>query len=168
MFNRRWNDKRKFIFVLSLLLCCAFLATSGISYRVAKESLSHQIEQSALPLTSDNIYSEIQQDLLRPVFISSLMAQDTFVRDWALGEEQDPKKMVRYLNEIQEKYNTVTSFFVSEKTRNYYHSSGVLKKIVDVEPTDAWYFRVRSLPASEPYEVNIDTDTADRNNLPLV
>lgn len=163
MSTRRWNDKRKFIFVLSLLLCCAFLATSGISYRVAKESLSHQVERSTLPLTSDNIYSEIQQDLLRPVFISSLMAQDTFVRDWALGEEQHSDKMVRYLSEIQEKYNTVTSFFVSEKTRNYYHSSGVLKKIVDVEPTDAWYFRVRSLPASEIYEVNIDSDTADSN-----
>ncbi len=163
LINRRWSDKRRLIFILCLLLCSAFLTTSGISYRVAKESLSHQIETSTLPLTSNNIYSEIQQDLLKPVFISSLMAQDTFVREWALNEQRDPQKMVRYLNEIQARYNAVTSFFVSEKTRNYYHSSGVLKKIVDVEPADAWYFRVRSLPASEPYEVNIDADTADRN-----
>lgn len=54
-------------------------------------------------------------------------------------------------------------FFVSEKSRNYYHSTGILKQIQDVEPDDAWYFRVRSLPESEYYEINIDADTADRS-----
>ena len=157
-----WSDKKKFIWVLSVLLLAAFIATSSISYRVAHDSLSHQIADNALPLTSDNIYSEIQQDLLRPIFISSLMAQDTFVRDWTVNNEQNPQKLIHYLKEIQERYGTVTSFFVSEQSRNYYHSSGVLKKIADLEPLDAWYFRVRSLPDSEPYEINIDIDTADR------
>lgn len=163
MGNNAWNDKNKFIWLLSVLLLVAFLVTSGISYKVAHDSLSQQIESNTLPLTSDNIYSEIQQDLLRPIFISSLMAQDTFVRDWTLSHEQEPEKLIRYLKEIQEKYGTVTSFFVSEKSRNYYHSTGILKQIQDVEPDDAWYFRVRSLPESEHYEVNIDADTADRS-----
>jgi len=162
MGNHVWNDKKKFIWLLSVLLLVAFLVTSGISYKVAHDSLSQQIESNTLPLTSDNIYSEIQQDLLRPIFISSLMAQDTFVRDWTLNHEQEPEKLIRYLKEIQDKYDTVTSFFISEQSRNYYHSSGVLKKIQDVEPNDAWYFRVRSLPESEHYEINIDADTADR------
>ncbi|ASF16671.1 diguanylate cyclase [Shewanella xiamenensis] len=162
MGNHVWNDKKKFIWLLSVLLLVAFLVTSGISYKVAHDSLSQQIESNTLPLTSDNIYSEIQQDLLRPIFISSLMAQDTFVRDWTLNHEQEPEKLIRYLKEIQDKYDTVTSFFVSEQSRNYYHSSGVLKKIQDIEPNDAWYFRVRSLPESEHYEINIDADTADR------
>lgn len=163
MGNNVWNERRKFIWLLSILLLFAFLVTSSISYKVAHDSLSQQIESNTLPLTSDNIYSEIQQDLLRPIFISSLMAQDTFVRDWTLNHEQEPEKLIRYLKEIQEKYGTVTSFFVSEKSRNYYHSTGILKQIQDVEPDDAWYFRVRSLPESEYYEINIDADTADRS-----
>ncbi|GIU52429.1 MULTISPECIES: sensor domain-containing diguanylate cyclase [Shewanella] len=163
MGNKVWNDKKRFIWMLSILLLAAFIVTSGISYQVAHESLSEQIEDNTLPLTSDNIYSEIQQDLLRPIFISSLMAQDTFVRDWTINDEQEPEKLVRYLKEIQEKYNTVTSFFVSEASRNYYHSTGVLRKIEDVSVDDAWYFRVRSLPTSEDYEINIDTDTANKN-----
>ncbi|MGS0730352.1 cache domain-containing protein, partial [Shewanella sp. 0m-11] len=57
----------------------------------------------------------------------------------------------------------VTSFFVSEASRKYYHSSGVLKQIKDIDPEDAWYFRVRSLPESEHFEVNIDPDSADLN-----
>ncbi|EGM68293.1 sensor domain-containing diguanylate cyclase [Shewanella sp. HN-41] len=162
MGNHVWNDKKKFIWLLSVLLLTAFLVTSGISYKVAHDSLSQQIESNTLPLTSDNIYSEIQQDLLRPIFISSLMAQDTFVRDWTLNREQEPEKLIRYLKEIQEKYGTVTSFFVSEQSRNYYHPKGILTQIQDVEPNDAWYFRVRSLPEAEHYEINIDADTADR------
>lgn len=163
MGNNVWNDKKKFIWLLSVLLLLAFLVTSGISYKVAHDSLSQQIESNTLPLTSDNIYSEIQQDLLRPIFISSLMAQDTFVRDWTLNHEQHPEKLIRYLKEIQDKYDTVTSFFVSEQSRHYYHSTGILKQIQDADPNDAWYFRVRSLPESEHYEINIDADTADRN-----
>lgn len=163
MGNTVWNDKKKFIWALSILLLTAFVLTSSISYKVAHESLSEQIENNALPLTSDNIYSEIQQDLLQPIFISSLMAQDTFVRDWAINDEQDSTKLIRYLSEIQNKYDTVTSFFISEKSRNYYHSSGILKSIEDTEEADAWYFRVRSLPKSEHYEINIDIDSADKN-----
>lgn len=162
MGNNVWNDKKKFIWLLSCLLLVAFFVISSISYQVAHDSLSQQIEGNTLPLTSDNIYSEIQQDLLKPIFISSLMAQDTFVREWTLNNEAQPEQIVRYLNEIQEKYATVTSFFVAEKSRNYYHSTGILKKIADIEPADAWYFRVRSLPKNELFEVNIDADTADR------
>ncbi|MGS0730105.1 diguanylate cyclase, partial [Shewanella sp. 0m-11] len=106
MGDRFFNDKKRFIWILSLLLLVAFVVTSGISYQVAHDSLSEQVKDNNLPLTSDNIYSEIQQDLLRPIFISSLMAQDTFVRDWTLNQEKNPEKLIRYLKEIQEKYGT--------------------------------------------------------------
>lgn len=104
--------------ILFILLLSAFIVTSVISYQVAHNSLSKQIEENALPLTSDNIYSEIQQDLLKPIFISSLMAHDTFVRDWVINMEKEPDQMVRYLREIQDRYETITSFFISEKVKS--------------------------------------------------
>jgi len=152
------------VWVLSALLIVGFLATSLLGYKVAYDSVSEQIAGNALPLTSDNIYSEIQQDLLRPIFISSLMAHDTFVRDWAIDGEQDPDQLIRYLKEIQQKYHTITAFFVSERSRNYYHSSGVLKQVKESDPGDAWYFRVRQLPVGEEYEVNVDVDTAKQDS----
>lgn len=57
------------------------------------------------------------------------MAHDTAVRDWALQDEKDPAPMVRYLKELQDRFGTVTSFFVSDKSGKYYHSSGVLKTV---------------------------------------
>lgn len=124
-----WNRKLRFIILLAILLIFGFLFTSFISYFTARRSIITQVEKTTLPLTSDNIYSEIQRDLLRPIFISSMMAKDTFVRDWVLNGEHDQEAIVRYLKEIQIYYGTATSFFVSEKSRKYYHSSGVLKTV---------------------------------------
>ncbi|WP_440995247.1 sensor domain-containing diguanylate cyclase [Arhodomonas sp. SL1] len=159
--------RRKLWFALALgaLVAGGFMATSLISYFVAHDAVAERIAEETLPLTSDNIYSEIQRDLLRTVLISSFMAQDTFVRDWAINGERDREAMIRYLASIQEQYETVTAFFVSERTRRYYHPDGVLKTVQPDEPGDAWYFRVRNL--RERYEINVDRDTADRTRLTI-
>jgi diguanylate cyclase (GGDEF)-like protein len=159
------RGKKIYFAAVALLLVAGFLATSLTSYFVAHNALSDHIAEETLPLTSDNIYSEIQRDLLTPILISSLMANDTFVRDWAIGGESDESRIRNYLAEIQKKYGTITAFFVSDRTLNYYHPSGILKRVDADDPADAWYFRVRD--KSEPYEVNVDDDTADRSRISI-
>ena len=70
---------------------------------------------------------------MQPIFISSLMANDTFMRDLVIGGETDEKQLTRYLRGIQEKNNTFTSFFMSEHSRRYYHSGGILKIVKESE-----------------------------------
>ncbi len=137
---------------VSLILLSGFLLTSISSYLVTRGNIRETITESTLPLTSDNVYSEIQRDLLQPVFIASLMANDTFLRDWAIKGEQDEDSITRYLHEIKIKYGTVTAFFVSEQTQKYFHAHGLLKTVREGEPRDAWYYRVREMGA--PYEIN--------------
>jgi len=153
--------KTSFIAMVSLLLLVGFSAISFVSYYVANESLNQHVRTNTLPLTSDNIYSEIQRDLLQPILVSSLMARDTFVHDWVAAGEENSEAIVRYLKNIQESYNTVTAFFVSEKTHNYYHSTGILKRVEKDSETDAWYFNVSKL--TNEFEVNLDVDTADNS-----
>ncbi len=157
--------KIRFVVALTALLVTGFLATSLVSYWVARDSLSAQLADTTLPLTSDNLYSEIQRDLLRPILISSQMAHDTFVRDWALRGEVDPGAMVKFLQEVQTRHGTVTSFYVSENTRLYYHASGLLKTVGPDDPADDWYFSFRDTP--DLYEINVDWDTADRARLTI-
>lgn len=147
------------------LLVLGFLATSVVSYFVAHDFLSKRIAEEMLPLTSDNIYSEIERDLLRSILISSLMAHDTFLRDWTIAGEQEPERIIRYLDQIQRRYDATTAFFVSERTRRYYHPTGIIKDVDPEDAGDAWYFRVREM--REPYEINIDLDTADRSRLSI-
>ncbi|MBT7941914.1 MAG: diguanylate cyclase [Alphaproteobacteria bacterium] len=157
------KKKRNLILVITFLLAGGFLATSLISFFVAQTSLREQMSKDTLPLTSDNIYSEIQRDLLRPIFISSLMAQDTFLRDWVLAGEADEQQAIRYLASIQKRYQTVTSYFISEKTRRYFHPTGIIKTVREKDSMDNWYFRVRKM--KEDYEINLDYDTANPDKL---
>ncbi|MBL0932905.1 MAG: GGDEF domain-containing protein, partial [Alphaproteobacteria bacterium] len=123
------------------LLIVGFLATSLGSYFVSRSSVREAVLRAELPLTSDSVYSEIQRDLIRPILISSVMAADTFMRDWVMDGEKDSAPIVAYLNEIKRRYSAFTAFYVSDRTKVYYHADGVLKSVREDEPRDEWYFR---------------------------
>lgn len=159
------NHKLKFLLIIGVVLLGGFFITSFTSYYVSRGSLRSEIEHSALPLTSDNVYSEIQRDLIKPILISSFMATDTFLRDWAIRGEKDPQEISNYLNKIKLKYNAVTSFFVSDKTRKYYYYGGILKKVSPDAWRDKWYFRVRTMKPE--YEINCDPDMANSDAMTI-
>ena len=165
MKERAIIQKGKLILTLSLFVVIGFLTTSLVSFFISRSSLRHQIRTSSLPLTSDNIYSEIQRDLLRPIFISSLMANDTFLRDWILNGEKDTTEITDYLNTMMSKYDMFTSFFVSENTRIYYHASGILRKIKPDDKQDAWYFRAKKMKTD--YEINVARDSVNKDTMTI-
>lgn len=158
-------SRHRLILLLSAVLVLGFLATSLISYYVSRQAIRHAIIDQDLPLTSSNIYSEIQKDLVRPVLISSTMAHDTFLRDWVLRGEQDVDEMSRFLKEVKQRHGAFSSFFVSEKSGRYYTGEGILKRVSSFEPRDAWYYRVRGM--SEHYEINVDPDLANEDALTI-
>ncbi len=159
------GESRRLIILISILLVAGFFATSLASYFVSKAAVREAIIARELPITSDNIYSEIQRDLLRPILISAFMADDTFLRDWTLRGERDTSEITRYLKGILDKHGAFTSFFVSEKTGVYYHANGILKKVREGEPRDVWYYRVRSM--TPDYEINVDLDMANRDTMTI-
>ncbi len=158
-------DKKKLVLFISILLVVSFTATSLLNYLNTTRSFSRDMKEDVLPLTSDNIYSEIQKDLIRLIFISSMMATDTFLRDWVIDGENGPELITKYLSEIKEEYSTITSFFVSEKTHKYYYPEGILKTVDSKKERDQWYFRVRDMVT--PYEINVDPDLANKDELTI-
>lgn len=158
-------DRRHLLLLLGLLLSAGFFATSLFSYFVSKQAIRTAIINQDLPLTSSNIYSEIQKDLVRPISIAENMAHDTFLRDWVLNGERNTADLSRYLAEIKVRHGAFSSFFVSENSRKYYTGTGILKQVSPDEPRDAWYYRVRDLP--EKYEINTDPDLANRDALTI-
>jgi diguanylate cyclase (GGDEF)-like protein len=165
MNNQRIFDRRRLILILWVLLTSGFLAISLIGYQVSKQAIRAAIIGQDLPLTASNIYSEIQKDLVRPVLISSTMANDTFLRDWVVKGEHDVTEVARYLRETKERYGAFSSFFVSDKSKNYYTGEGVLKRVMAAEVRDAWYYRVRDMKAD--YEINVDPDLANADALTI-
>lgn len=150
---------------LSIILVAGFLAVNVTSLRVSSESVRETLVQHELPLTSNNIYSEIQASLLRPIYISSLMAHDTFLKDWMLSGERDTDKVTRYLREIKRKYGVFSTFVVSALSQRYYHFDGVLKRVSPESAKDQWFFTMQTHP--KQYRVDLDTNEAANHRLTI-
>ena len=155
--------KNRMIISLAVILAAAFTLTNILYYNISKKSVRENIIGSVLPLTRDNIYSEIQVNLIRPIFISSLMANDTFLKDWAINGERDTDEIRKYLETIKNKYGFFSSFFVSEKTHRYYHFNGILKTISRPDPHDIWYYNF--IDTNREYDLDVDTNEAEGNRL---
>lgn len=158
-------ERKRLLIALCVLLTAGFSAVALFSYFVSSSAIRKAIVNQDLPLTSSNIYSEIQRDLIRPVVISSTMASDTFVRNWVLRGERNVAELASYLSEIKQRYGAFSSFFVSERTGNYYTGDGLLKRVSPKEPRDEWYYRVREMSAQ--FEINVDPDLANKDALTI-
>ncbi|MFZ6722118.1 sensor domain-containing diguanylate cyclase [Undibacterium sp. Ji49W] len=150
---------------LSLILIAGFVSTTVASFIVSRDAIQQGISEQTLPITGDNVYSEIQKDILRPVFVSSQMAHDTFLRDWIINGEEDKDLIAKYLKEIKLKNHAISSFLVSEQSHQYYTADGVLKAVSETEPRDQWFFRIRNQKAD--YETNVDADMANRDTMTI-
>lgn len=157
--------RTKMILLVTAILVGGFLTTNILSFQVSKNALRTTLLNNELPLTSDNIYSEIQSDFIRPVLVSSLMANDTFLRDWVLDGEKNVGKITHYLKTIRDKYGAFTTFFISDSTLNYYHFSGQSRVINKANPEDGWFFRVRDM--ADDYEINVDENEEQNNALTI-
>lgn len=157
--------KARLVFILSLILLVAFVVTSVVNYNVSREAVRTELITSSLPLTRDTLHSELRAELMRPLFVSSLMASDTFLRDWALTGEQDVAQVAKYLNEIRTRYGFFTAFFISDESKRYYYHSGILKKISRMDLHDVWFYEF--VGRGVEYDLDIDTNQAAENQLTL-
>ncbi len=146
--------KTKVVVIIAGLLLGVSILGSLFNYLKSVNETQAQLQNTSLPLSVDNIYTEIQQRMIEPLLVSSLMAHDTFMRDWILEGEGDMNGIVRYLTEIQQKYDIFTTFLVSDVTKHYYHPRGFIDVVNEQNSADAWYFRFKNQP--EVYEINLD------------
>jgi diguanylate cyclase (GGDEF)-like protein len=159
-------DKRsRLAILLAVILITGFAGTSLLSYVASSNTIRSNLVDNDLPLTSDNVYSEIQTDILRPVFISSQMAQNTFLRDWVLSGEKDVPQVTRYLKEIKDSFGTTTSFLISERSRLYYHPEAARRPVREQDERDSWYFRASKM--KEPFEISVDVNSAPPHTLTI-
>lgn len=142
------------VIIVTFLLVALSLIISTVNYGVSLNSTEVQLRERSLPLTVDNIYTAIQKKIIEPNLVSSMMANDTFLKDWLLDHEDDVDKISTYLEMIKNKHNMLITFLVSEKTKNYYTAKGLLDQVAENNPNDAWYFSFKQNPNKN--EINLD------------
>lgn len=159
------NFKQRMLLAISTLIVLGFSISAISSFKIAQQQALTSLVEQEMPLTLDNVYSEIQRDLLMPQLISSLMANDTFLHHWAETGTEDIGEISRYLTNLKEKYGLFTAFFVSERSKRYFYAGGLLKTVSEKSPLDNWYFRFRDVAGES--ELNIDPDMSNDDQLTI-
>ncbi|WP_316898895.1 diguanylate cyclase [Pseudodesulfovibrio indicus] len=157
--------KTKLITALTLILVVAFLATSLVNYAFTKAAVRAELLNSSLPLTGKNIYSEVHSDMLRPILVSTSMAHDAFLKEWIEAGEKDVGPITDYLSQLREKYDFLTTFFVSAVTDNYYYQGGILKKVGPRDPHDVWYYAF--VRTGHEFDLDVDSNEAENGALTI-
>lgn len=62
--------RSRLVATIVTILGIAFTGTNLINYRVSWHALKQAVVERELPLTGDTIYSKIQADLVRPIYVS--------------------------------------------------------------------------------------------------
>jgi len=153
----------KIITIITLLLLTLSITISVVNYIVAKNETQTNLKTQSLPLSIDNIYTVIQKQLIQPYLVSSMMAHDTFLKDWILHNEHEITKVSKFLSSIKDKYSLLTSFLVVQDSGKYYTHNGFLEKINDKNPTNQWYFEF--LKTTHKHEINLDYNSNFTDNL---
>jgi diguanylate cyclase (GGDEF)-like protein len=148
------NFKNYVVIIVTFLLLTFSIGSSVLNYMKSLEETQVELKERSLPLSIDNIYTEVQRNLIEPTLVSSMMANDTFLKDWIIHDENKTDKITRYLESIKNRYSVFSTFLVSQKTGNYYTSKGLLEKIKEENPNNAWYFKFRE--NQDNYEINLD------------
>ncbi len=153
----------KLILILSLVLAAAFVSTSLLTYFVSTSQQRTSDVDIILPLLSDNVLTDVQRDLMMPIDVASVMAHDIHLKNWAIAGELDADQTTAYLREIKEAYGFFTTFFVSDRTGQYYYYNGTLKTIHPDDPHDVWYYDFKD--KNTDLDLDVDTDEASDGTL---
>lgn len=144
---------------LGVIVCLGFAVVGSFTYTNTLEAARREVSTSTLPLALDALSADLQREFTEPVLLASSMAANSFLADWQAEGENPTEAVVRYLRNVQNLHQTSTTFFVSDRSGRYYHPQGILKTVSPADPQDAWYYRLKD--SLQPYEVNLDRDTAD-------
>jgi diguanylate cyclase (GGDEF)-like protein len=157
------NSKYKTVVIIVLLVMMLSVILSVVNYTIALKNAHEQLKTQALPLSLDNIYTDIQKHIIEPYLVSSMMANDTFVQDWLNENDQNDEKIIRYLEAIKNKYEMFNTFLVSDTTKKYYTQNGHIETISADNVENKWYFKFKD--DHRKHEINLDFNEHLSNHL---
>jgi diguanylate cyclase (GGDEF)-like protein len=151
--------------IISIIILIGITSISFFSFTTYSNIIRDDILNIS-KLTSTNIYSEINNELTKPIFVALTMANDSFVKEWLQEENgRSESEIIDYLEGIRNKYNYHSVFLISSQSRKYFHYNGLFKTIAPEDAHDVWYYDFTS--QDHLYLLDVDQDEVDHQLLTI-
>ncbi|MDD4843305.1 MAG: sensor domain-containing diguanylate cyclase [Anaerotignum sp.] len=164
--------KKHILLISNIIIILSLMAGFvGVVYKETKtyQSLSEKYLENIVSLADTDISKQIENSMTKPVMVSKTMANDEFLKQWFLKEQENQdndlfmQQLFSYLKTYKEKYGYTTVFCVSNQTGNYYYQDGLSKVISANNEHDIWYYNF--IESGHEYELQIDTNEANHNRI---
>ncbi|MDO9492769.1 sensor domain-containing diguanylate cyclase [Acetobacterium sp.] len=159
------KQRNKVGLLISLIILIGIVAIVFFSFTTYSKIIKDDVLNIS-KLTSTNIYSEINNELTKPIFVSLTMANDSFVKQWLEQEDsQNNQEIIAYLEGLRNKYDYHSVFLISAKSLNYFHYNGLFKTISPQDEHDQWYYDF--INQDKLYLLDVDQDQVDHQRLTI-
>lgn len=144
--------------LISLILVFSVGITSIIIFFSFNDLVKDNTKKIA-ELSTTNIFSDINFELTKPIYVSKTMASDSFIKEWLANESPaNHSQIIEYLMGIQQEYGYLSTFLISTESLHYYHYTGLHKTITPDDAHDVWYYDF--VASGLDYEADVDIDEA--------
>jgi len=148
--------RHKLSIVIGGALLLSLIISTFISNSAMRDMVLHRIQIQEIPSTLDAVANAIEKEINIPLAISKAMSLNHFSNKWLANGE--PVGMVpditEYLRVMRDNNKAITSFIVSNNSKNYYTPDGISRQVSPEE--DAWFYDFMRSGKNQSLDLDID------------
>ncbi|WDE10807.1 methyl-accepting chemotaxis protein [Thalassomonas haliotis] len=154
------NIRRKVVLTTLIFMVLAILLVSVFALRSSHSIILEGTLERELPAALGEVANKLDAQLLLPITVSQAMASNSdyqqFIRSGENTAEHD--KVADYLTQIKHEFNSITAFYVSARTGQYFTPDGLFKTLSKDSSKDQWFYGF--MRSGQQYELSLDVDEA--------
>jgi len=160
------NIRRKVVLTTLASVVLSILIISTYSLSTSRSIILESTLERELPAVLGEVANDIHAQLQMPITISKMMAHNIDYQDViSRGDTPDThERIINYLTNIQQKFDTITAFLVSGNSGRYFNPNGILKTISESNSNDQWFYNL--LKSGKQYSLSLDVD--ESNQIPTL
>jgi len=158
-----WKEKlhRKVVLLVGGLLVASFIIIISLYNSSMKTLVDNRVHGVELPSILLQVRNAIEYELSIPVRISKMMAQDSYIVDWANeGEsEEGEQALIKMLNEVHKNEGASTTYWVSYESGRYFFQDGLSRVLSPSAKQDKWFYEFMATDNAYELDIALDLDS---------
>ncbi|WDE04325.1 methyl-accepting chemotaxis protein [Thalassomonas viridans] len=156
------NIRRKVVLTTLVSVVLAILLVSAFALKSSRSIIEEGTLELELPAVLGEVANKLDAQLLLPITVSQVMATNSDYQQFIRSGENKAEhgKVADYLRQIREEFNSITAFYVSARTGQYFTPDGLFKTLSKDRDKDQWFYGF--MRSGQQYELSLDIDEASQ------
>ena len=156
------NIRRKVVLTTLISVVLAILLVSTFALRSSHSIILEGTLERELPAVLGEVANKLDAQLLLPITVSQAMATNSDYQEFIRSGENEAEhgKVADYLTQVRDEFNSITAFYVSARTGQYFTPDGLFKTLSQDSDKDQWFYGF--MRSGQQYELSLDIDEASQ------